>query len=84
MLFANKKELMEIGLQELPSIVTTVPIKLYRSVDDIDIFPAGLAETPLEGSLLGPTFSCILGREFERFRKGDRFLYENSGQFTTG
>ena len=63
---------------------TPVILFVYRSVDDIDIFPAGLAEKPAPGSLLGPTFSCILARDFARLRTGDRYWYENQGQFTAG
>nr|XP_045625957.1 uncharacterized protein LOC123775117 isoform X1 [Procambarus clarkii] len=49
----------------------------YKEVDDIDLFTGGLAEKPNRGALVGPTFGCLIGRQFHYLRRGDRYWYEN-------
>lgn len=49
----------------------------YGSVDNIDLWVAGLAEDHLEGSSLGETFTTIIVDQFERLRDGDRNWYQN-------
>ncbi|XP_055926911.1 peroxidase-like [Argiope bruennichi] len=59
--------------------------EVYKFVDDIDLIPGALAEDHVEGSLLGPTYLCIIGRQFKKTRKGDRFWFEmedSVGAFT--
>lgn len=58
-------------------------IRLYGKVEDIELVIAGLTEEAHYGSLLGPTFSCILGMTFDKIRRGDRFWYENDIPPTT-
>ena len=48
----------------------------------MDLWPAGLAEKPLQGAQVGPTFACILGRGFSDLRNCDRFWFENPSIFT--
>ena len=53
------------------------------TLESADLFPGGLSESRLPGSLLGATFSCIVGLTFRNLRDGDRFYYENPGVFTS-
>ncbi|GIY59236.1 peroxidase mlt-7 [Caerostris extrusa] len=48
-----------------------------RDIRDIDLFTGGLSEKPVVGGVVGPTFACILSRQFQHLKKGDRFWYEN-------
>jgi len=61
--------------------------RVYNHVDDIDLFTGGMAERPVVGGIVGPTFACIIGQQFLNLRKGDRFWYESGdhpGAFSPG
>ncbi|CAH1785404.1 unnamed protein product [Owenia fusiformis] len=64
-------------LAEIPPGIRTKLESIYAHVDDIDIFTGGLAETRLPDALVGPTFACILAKQFHALKVGDRFWYEN-------
>uniref|UniRef100_A0A915DHU7 peroxidase n=1 Tax=Ditylenchus dipsaci TaxID=166011 RepID=A0A915DHU7_9BILA len=49
----------------------------------LDLYPGGLLEEAIPGSLLGPTFTCILSEQFRRLRDADRMFFMNTGVFTT-
>ena len=50
---------------------------LYRNVNDIDLYPAAIAENPVDrDALLGPTFSCLIGLQFHNLKYGDRWPYQ--------
>ncbi|VIO94957.1 Uncharacterized protein BM_BM8113 [Brugia malayi] len=52
--------------------------KLYKTVDDMDLFLLGLIEKPLNDAIVGPTFSCIISLQFQKTKTGDRYWYENN------
>lgn len=54
----------------------------YRHVDNVDLYAGAIMEKPLRGAAVGPTLSCILGRQFRDLRRGDRFWYETSNRNT--
>ena len=47
----------------------------YESVNDIDLYIGGVAEKNVRGGVVGPTFACILGEQFNRLKRGDRYFY---------
>ena len=49
----------------------------YGSVDQVDLWVAGLAEDHHRDAMVGETFGRILRDQFIRLRDGDRFWYES-------
>ena len=50
--------------------------RVYKHVDDIDLYVGGFLEAAHEDSILGPVFKCIIGDQFARLKKGDRFFHD--------
>ena len=75
--FADLKEV--ITKQNLRRVLR----RLYSGKpQNVDLWPAGLAETEITGTILGPTFTCLFRDQFQRLRDGDRFFYLNYDVFT--
>ncbi|TRY74903.1 hypothetical protein TCAL_04779 [Tigriopus californicus] len=58
---------------------------LYNHPNDIDVFVGGLAETPQKGDLTGSTFQCLMAKQFQMLKEGDRYFFthsEQAGSFT--
>ncbi|XP_022826385.1 peroxidase-like [Spodoptera litura] len=59
--------------------------KLYEHPGDIDLVIGLMAESPVPGSLLGPTAICIIKEQLWRTKAGDRYFYshqDEAGKFT--
>lgn len=50
--------------------------RVYRSVEDVDLYIGAVSETAVDGAILGPTFLCLIGDQMARLRRGDRFYFE--------
>ena len=55
---------------------------VYQKVDDIDPYVGGVAENPVKGrpGIVGPTFACIISKQFENIMKGDRLFFTHKHQ----
>ena len=56
-------------------IVRNFTLKLmceFIPADNVDLFVGGLLEDHVPGGRVGPTFMCIIARQFKFLRDGDR------------
>ena len=64
--------------EDLHSVMANYSVKgyakVYASPEDLDLWSAGITERPLPGSMVGPTFACLIGKQFHNFRFGDRLV----------
>ena len=54
--------------------------RLYRVVENIDLFTGGMSERHFPGADIGPTFACINGIQYYHLKAGDRYYFEHGGQ----
>jgi len=64
-------------LKEIPADIREKLRNIYTHVDDIDVYVGGLAETHVEGGLVGPLFAHMMAAQFRDLKRGDRFYFEN-------
>ena len=79
----DTREALGLARHESFADLTDVPAlqaafaSVYATVDDVELWVGGLAETTVPGSQLGATFHTIVLDQFMRLRDGDRFYYEH-------
>ncbi|CAH1100327.1 unnamed protein product [Psylliodes chrysocephalus] len=58
-------------------------LSLYEKPDDVDLIVGGSLENNIKDTLAGPTFLCILYKQFYKTRRSDRFWFENEASGLT-
>uniref|UniRef100_A0A673C7U8 Thyroid peroxidase n=1 Tax=Sphaeramia orbicularis TaxID=375764 RepID=A0A673C7U8_9TELE len=74
-------------LDHLKSIVKDTSVaekilKIYKHLDNIDVWFGGIIESFNPNSRIGPLFSCLMGKQMKALRDGDRFWWEAENVFT--
>ena len=69
---------LDSGPPEIGSTEWALLKSVYRSVEEVDLFVGGLAESPGSGAVVGPTFACIIGDQFKLLMDGDRYFYRHT------
>lgn len=64
-------------LDELAAVMNNTELarellELYGTVDNIDVWLGGVAEPFVDGGRVGPLFACLIARQFQNIRHGDR------------
>jgi peroxidase len=65
-------------LYNIPPSVRNQLKSLYAHVDDIDAWSGMTCEIPVKDAFIGHTFACIIGKQFQDLKRGDRFYYESN------
>ncbi|CAB0019328.1 unnamed protein product [Nesidiocoris tenuis] len=65
----------DLEAQMDPATITILS-RLYSSPDEIDLFIGAVGERRKKGAMFGPTLVCLVGDQFARLRRSDRFFYE--------
>jgi hypothetical protein len=51
--------------------------RLYKNIEDVDLFTGALSEFRIKHWPVGPTLACIIGEQFGAIVKGDNYWHEN-------
>lgn len=64
-------------LYNIPPSVRKQLSYLYAHVDDIDLWSGAVSELPVKDGFIGFTQTCIIAKQFQDLKRGDRFFYEH-------
>ncbi|XP_039276862.1 chorion peroxidase [Nilaparvata lugens] len=64
----------------MPNTTVFRYLSIFDHPSDVDLWSGGVSERPLPGSMIGPTFACIIATQMSYIRRGDRFWYELPNQ----
>ncbi|EDW13693.1 peroxidase [Drosophila mojavensis] len=67
---------------EIPREKINLLRKLYASPADVELSVGGTLEFHVPGSLFGPTLQCVVGKQFQNTRRGDRFFFERENHLS--
>ncbi|XP_036925663.1 lactoperoxidase isoform X1 [Sturnira hondurensis] len=74
--------LAELGAVLKNKMLAKKFLDLYGTPSNIDIWVGAIAEPLVERGRVGSLLACLLGKQFQQVRDGDRFWWENPGVFT--
>lgn len=66
--------------EAMPNVTVNRYRQIYEHPSEIDLWSGGVSEKAMPGSMLGPTFSCVISLQMSNTRRGDRFWYELPNQ----
>ncbi|XP_043561977.1 eosinophil peroxidase-like [Chiloscyllium plagiosum] len=58
-------------------------LSVYKTPANIDVWVGAIAEPLLPKARVGELLACLLGKQFQVLRDGDRFWWESDGMFTS-
>ncbi|XP_026057745.1 eosinophil peroxidase [Carassius auratus] len=58
-------------------------LHLYGTAKNIDVWVGAISEPALPGGRVGPLLACLIAKQFEALRDGDRLWWQNEGVFSS-